>query len=391
MKILDRYVLGEFLRAFAGILAVFGLLLLLNEVLGTLGEIKVDNPNMGNVILFFVYKLPAELLEVVPITVILAVMFGIGGLAKKKELLAMHASGISYVRLVIPILIAIVAISGLSLYVGEAFVPELNERARWIEKVDIEGKKPNSLTREKNIITKGKDKYFYSMKSYDSAAKRMELPSITEQFEKGHALKMRLDAAWAVMVGSPGDNGSTRTLAAAGEEASSGDTHLWRFHNAVRWTFNESNELIRREAFPEIEVPMEAGLDEYLATNRKSKELAMGDLIRMAAIHGERDKGGEYFQDVSMELHGRLAFPFGTLLLGLIGYTFAVRSSIRSYVLEFGAALGCVTLYYVCMLVGQKAGASGALPPFVAVWYANILFFGYLVWRFRQIHRVPER
>ena len=82
MKILDRYVLGEFFRAFVGILAVFGLLLLLNEVLGTLGEIKVDNPNMGNVVLFFAYKLPAELLEVVPIAVILAVMFGIGGLAK---------------------------------------------------------------------------------------------------------------------------------------------------------------------------------------------------------------------------------------------------------------------------------------------------------------------
>ena len=66
MKILDRYFLWEFLRSFLGVLSVFSLLILLHQILGILGEVSVENPDMYQIALYFIYVLPGQILQVVP-------------------------------------------------------------------------------------------------------------------------------------------------------------------------------------------------------------------------------------------------------------------------------------------------------------------------------------
>ena len=61
-----------------------------------------------------------------------------------------------------------------------------------------------------------------------------------------------------------------------------------------------------------------------------------------------------------------MALPLATFLLGMLGYTFAVRSSVRTFVLEFGAVLLCIVFYYGLVAFGEKAGGNGWALPFVA-------------------------
>lgn len=387
MKTLDRYVLLEFVLSFVGILSVFALIILLNQVLGTLSAVKVENPNLYQITLYFLNSLPGQLMKVTPISVILAVMFGVGTLAKRKELLAMHASGISYVRIAVPLVIAMFVISATVLVLGQVFVPDCEQRARIIERVSIKGKDQTHLTKNRNVTTRGKHNLFYDMKSFDSRTKIMERPIITQVSDNGHVIKLRIDAETAQMV----SHGPTTATVAQASTADDGEEQprYWHFHNAIRWTFDDSGNMVNREDFDDLELPMEEDLDRFLSTNKKTQEMGYSDLRQAAAIQGERVRGA-YFYGIETEMYNRLAFPFAALLLGLVGYTFAVRSSIRSFVLEFGLALVYTGVYYVLMIFGQRAGDTGFVQPIVAAWYTNAVFLVIVVWRFRELQRVPN-
>jgi len=225
------------------------------------------------------------------------------------------------------------------------------------------------------------------MKSFDSVDKVMENPIITELADNGYSMKMRLDADRAEMVTHGSDLAGSATLAQKADEENL--RRYWRFHNAVRRTFDENGAMIKREEFRELEIPMEEDLERFLATNKKASEMNFSDLRETADIQAARGKG-EYYFGVRTELYNRLSFPFAAFLLGMIGYTFAVRSSIRSFVLEFGVALVCAALYYTLMILGHRAGTTGFLPPAVASWYTDVLFFSFTIWRFWDLHQVPR-
>ena len=153
MRILDRYIVVEFTKTVAGILAVFVVVQMLRDVLSDLPEMLSKDPRMYHVILYFLNRLPGQAVEVMPITAILAMMFSVGMMAKRKEVLAMHASGISYLRLGVPLALVCACVTLLVLFAGERLVPRCEERARYLRKVEIAGKSESVLTRHKNITT----------------------------------------------------------------------------------------------------------------------------------------------------------------------------------------------------------------------------------------------
>ena len=115
MHILDRYILGEFLRKFFFLLLLFAVIMLMKNVR------------------------PIDLIQVIPVSVILAMMFSVGTLAKRKEILALHASGVSYWRMSMPLAVTVVLITLGVFAFNESVLPYCWQRVRYIEKVEIKG------------------------------------------------------------------------------------------------------------------------------------------------------------------------------------------------------------------------------------------------------------
>lgn len=383
LKILDRYLLREFLRAFGIIVGAFALMMLLKELFGELATLLSYEPPLYAVLVYFVNVLPGSLMEVVPLAVMLSMMFSIGAMAKNKELLAMHAGGISYLRVARPLGVAMLLIAALVFVANERLVPRCEERCRYAEKVLIKGEGRSVISRNKNITTKGKGNRFYTMKSFDSELKRMERPTIMDLAPGGHNLSLRIDAEEAWLVSRQEEHKD-----ADGQTVGKRRRDYWRFNKAVRYTF-KNDELERREYFETLEIPMEEDLELFLATNKRDQELNFRELAQLVEVQGSRSKG-EYYKSLKTDLHTRLSFPLGIFLLGMVGYTFAVRSSIRSLVFEFGMALLCVVFYYMFSIAGEKFGAMGVVHPVLAAWFTDIVFFSFLVYRFRGLERVPR-
>lgn len=386
MKILDRYVLGEFLRTFLMILGLLTILLLMKEVFAKLPVVMKEGPPFLDVLLFFAYAIPAEIIFAIPATVILAMMFSIGMMAKNKEALAIHASGISYGRLAKPLCIALIVITALTYLGSEFLVPVCQEKAFKIQKLSFEKKDISILSRNKNVTTKGVGNRFYTMKNFDSDLNQMQYPTITLLSEDGGHVLSRCDAGSATLVEQ---NVQGEWVPVKNPEKD--HVYQWEFVNGSFREFDpdKNYEIKSYEKFDRKLIPMEENLDRFLTTNRKSAQMDLRDLWHQTVIEAQRGQS-EYYHHLITQLHERLALPLATFLLGMLGYTFAVRASIRSLVREFGFALSSIVLYYALKALFARLGNAGVLPPTVTAWLTTVLFVLAIVWNFKRLNQVPR-
>src|SRR5438105_4503180 len=117
---LDRYVFGEFWRIFLGTALGFPILVVVIDLTDHLDKYLSRNIPPADIALSYVYFLPESAFQVVPAAVLFATVFSIGALTRHAEITAAKASGISFYRLIVPILFGAVIATGLDWALGEA-------------------------------------------------------------------------------------------------------------------------------------------------------------------------------------------------------------------------------------------------------------------------------
>src|SRR6185503_11195175 len=81
----------------------------------------------ADIAMSYLYYLPESMFLVLPAAVLFATVFSIGGFTRHAEVTAAKASGISFYRLIMPILLGAVFACGLDLVLGEV-APITNQR-----------------------------------------------------------------------------------------------------------------------------------------------------------------------------------------------------------------------------------------------------------------------
>jgi lipopolysaccharide export system permease protein len=89
-------------------------------------------------------------------------------------------------------------------------------------------------------------------------------------------------------------------------------------------------------------------------------------------VRNDERKDRRYFR-MLLELHRRLALPFGCFALGIIAVPLGVQS--RSAKRSFGLVLGLFffLFYYLLMSMGKVYGETGTYPPQIGMWLPNVI------------------
>jgi lipopolysaccharide export system permease protein len=127
-RILDRLVARSFLRLFLIFVLAAPLLFILGDATENLDRYLDRGLGTGQVLLSYVYQFPMFMFWAFPIAALLAAVFTIQPMTVHREVMAAKAGGISFHRLVAPLIVLGVLLTGAGLFLAE-LVPKATQRA----------------------------------------------------------------------------------------------------------------------------------------------------------------------------------------------------------------------------------------------------------------------
>jgi lipopolysaccharide export system permease protein len=346
MKIVDRYLIREYLRNMLFITLSFVSLFLLIDFFEKFRMFLSNNATLLQMGSYFLFQIPMVVSQILPAAVLLASLITCGYLSRHSEITAMKANGISLYRIAVPIL-AIAALTSLLVFaLGEWVTPHTNDRARYIRLVEVQ-KQPSMGTFKQDQIWYRGQKGIYNFRLFD--AQTGTLQGITIHYLDGQMnLVMRLDA-----------------------EKGEWKEGRWIFHNLLFTRFSEGGfPVLSRVKQQVVDLPEKP--TDFQVVQKSAEVMGYFELERY--IRKLRSEGYDATRYV-VDLHGKIAFPLVSIILAVIGISFSLRSERSGGIAQgIGAGLIIGFSYWIVYAFGMSLGRSGTLPPIVAAWFANILF-----------------
>lgn len=351
MKILDKYLIREFLIPFFYCLFVFIFLYIIIDLFGHLDEILRQYVSVETLFTYYISFTPVILVQTMPISALLSILYMLGNFNRHNEITAMLASGISLYRLILPFLIIGLFLSFISLAINEKIVPMANLTSMTIKEEKIENNKNKTQNKEtalKDVAFYGKEDRMFYVKNFNQKENSMSDIIILEH-GSGKQLKSRITA-----------------------EKARFEDGRWKFYNMVVYPIDESGQLTdgpvfyKEKIFDLPEVP-----GDFTHSNYQIEFMTFFELKDY--IKRFKSSGYKPVKEL-VDLHNKIAFPLINFVIILMGIPFALRSPRGGALMYIGASVGIGFLFYGLMAVNIALGKGGLLPPVLAAWITNILF-----------------
>lgn len=345
MRILDRYLLREFLLYLALGLLGFIVIFIVVDLIEKMDVFLDHKAPALLVVQYFVNLTPDVVVKMLPVALLLATFLALGQLNKFGELTAMRAGGLSLVRILMPVLAVALVCVGVSLMLGEFVVPTATRTRDQIFEERIQHIQRSAPSERADVTYLGRGGRIWLMGLYLVREQRMHDVSLQE-FKAG-VLSRRIDAAEATWDGA-----------------------RWVFAHGYVRRFQDGRETA--EGFDRMAI---GGLGEkpedFAKPGHRPDEMNWFEL--KSYVERLRASGARV-QNYLVDLHLKLAFPLLCVIVVMIGGALATRLRMQGAALGFGLSVVISFLYYGIMRAGQALGHNGALPPYVAAWIADVLF-----------------
>jgi lipopolysaccharide export system permease protein len=354
MSLINRYILSTFGRIFLLSLAAFAGLYLLIDFFERVDDFIEYRATPYQYIFYFLGKVPLIVSQVAPLAVLMGVFMTLGGLSRNNELNALRASGISLVRIATPLLGVALLISVAVLTIVEYVVPITTRQTNYILETELKGRQQQTFRRDRIWLREGQNLIHVRLAVPEEGLMRgVTFYQVDEEF----GLRRRLDADLGRYQGGG----------------------RWLFEEVVERTFDsDSGELAtltfdRERAIPFARVP-----DDFRAPTQKNVELGFRELRRaVRRLHAEGYDATRY----RVDMHSRLAVPFASLIMALLGIPFALQKGRgASFASGIAITIGIGAAFHIINATITAFGYSAVLPPLFAAWSANLLFGMLGVW-----------
>ena len=161
---------------------------------------------------------------------------------------------------------------------------------------------------------------------------------------------------------------------------------MWRFDKVLTWQYGKAGNLGGGAVYRATkDILLKKHLDRLLGPEKKPEQMDFRELLEHIRVLQEN---GENAFKYTTDLQKKIAFPFSTFILTLIGYTIAVRAHVRPLVVGFSYGLAAGITYYLVDAIFSKFGHEGVMNNIVAAWAPNIAFLAFAMYRFRYVNQV---
>jgi lipopolysaccharide export system permease protein len=343
IRILDRLVARSFLRVFFSFILAAPILFVLGDVTENLDDYLNRGLTWAGVAQAYFFKMPQFIQWSFPIAALVAAVFSIQTMTQHREIVAAKAGGVSFHRLIVPMVVLGFFLTAAALGMEEV-VPRANRTAaRILNQQDVRREFRS------NFVFQGENGRNFEIRSLNVTTGTLQ-GVVMETLE-------------------PGTDRPSEYLIATRA----------RYSPEEGWTFEDGHYRIfptpdteRVFAFESLQMRgFREKPEDLLETPRKPEEMTHAEMGRLAAIMLR--SGGDPLE-LLVDRQKKLAIPVATLVIILFGAPLATSTKRGGTAYGIGIALISTILYLLLFRITEAIGDGGALSPFTAAWLPNFFF-----------------
>lgn len=347
MSILHYYIVRESVRYFVIILTMVVGIYLAVDFFEKIDDFIDAGLPISKAFSYFLLKIPLIVTQITPVGILLSVLVVFGLMAKNNEMVALKSSGISVYYMLVPVFFMGLVVSVLLFTLSETVVPVTMDRANQIWRVEV--RQETAMTsQEKNIWIKGKRRISH-ITFYDQASESI-FGVTNSDFDQTFRLIRRIDAEKGVF-----------------------EKGAWTLYSVMEQNLDPATGKFRTNFLRKKVEPFPFKPEDLKHVVKKSEEMSFRELNAYAKKVESEGYDATLYR---VDLHAKIAFPFVCTVMCMAGVGIALKRKVKD-ALPLGIAygIGIAFLYWIFYSFCLSLGYAEVLPPLIAVWTANFVFF----------------
>ena len=347
--LMDLYLLRRFLAYFATLMLVFVFLFEAFTFFELLDDIARHRIAFVVVMDYFWFLTPYLLYQLAPLAALVAILATLGIMSKNNEIVACKASGISLYRLAVPLLLAGLTLAGSMIVLDDTFLPYANQRQDALRN-QIKGRPPQTYKQPERWIF-GQNSKIYNYDLFDPAQNIFGGLTVLEIDPVTFEIRRRVFAARAQW---------------------SDAQNLWVLESGWVREFSGGT-IVRYEHFNVKDLPELTEPPSYF--NREVLPAIQMSWPQLHRYIDEMRRAGFDVSALTVQWHRKLAFPLIAPVSMLLAFPFAFLVGTRGAISGVAIGLGIGIIYWLGAELLAAMGGVGQLPPLLAGWSPDIVFF----------------
>lgn len=342
MSILSKYIARKFWGPFIFIILIFGALIFLGDSVEKMRWINSYGTSLRLVLKYSLLTMPSWLLQIMPVACLLSGLFVISDMIAVGEWTACIAGGYTVRDIFKPLLFCIAVVALGSFLAQEFIVPDMSKKAELTLQRKIRGKKEWYFNVQNDVTLRLDDKRILFAKTVRADDGLMEGMFI-DIYDNSWSITSQITARRFVW---------------------DAQKNVWVFEDGFIRNFG-SNATVKETTFKTLDSDFSIPPKQVAVGKANDSYLTIADLIRRIRFLNE--SGLSTFREETY-LHSKLAAPFATIIMCLLGMPLAIALKRSSKLVNIVSAITIGFTFWWIVSMLTSAGTSGMINPAVAAW-----------------------
>jgi len=348
MRLLDRYVVRNFLQVYLYCIAGFISIWLIFDISDNISSFIEEHIGLRLVAQYYATQVPQIFIILLPVSLLLALLFTLGRMSRANEIVSMLTAGISLPRVLFPLIGIGLLTVGVSMALNYSLAPHA-ELARKALLSQAHGRPDTSI--EGQIFRNRTDLRTWFIQNFRLGSKAFNNVQVLQQ-----------DAD---------DNIVTNYIATRAFYRS--ETKTWDLENAKVVHYDPAGNIFDEQIYPSLKVehwsetPFRLG-----SANVRAEFLSLPELREYLRFNS--DFPATLLAPFRTHLQYRLALPWTCLVVVCIAAPLGIGYSRRGVLSSVAAAVVLVFSMNFLVQLFLALGEGDRVSPWIAAWTPNLLF-----------------
>lgn len=346
---LDSYIMKQVLEIFIMGIVIFTSIIFASDTFITLiKQITMYGIPFNVALMIVLLNLPAVIVMAIPMSVLFSTVMTLNRLSLSSEITVMRACGIGLSRIAKPIFIFAALMAALTFIINETIVPITNSQSKtlavWaLGQKNIPNGKQNFTFKE---LKDGQLKrLFYVEKCEDNTLRNVSVLDLSNQ----------------------------DTIQVIQSQSGKTSPQGWLFNRGAVYTISLTGKILNTTWFGESLVDFGLNMGDKLSDDEAQQYNLIALWKYVENNRHKKDVDHKQASLLKIELYNKIAFPFTTVVLVLLGVPLAITPPRVRYNRGFLFSILIIFLYYLLRALSLSLGEEMRIAPYLAAWVPNIV------------------